>query len=106
MAAVAIVVIVGGSLIDFSPSGAEVGTIGGEEIGGVQRASRYRGRTMTDRDVTIGNAEIAVLLQNPEMQQLVRSEVLQSLLNNDAFRNAMNNDAFRNAMNSDALRLP
>jgi len=106
MAAVAIVVIVGGSLVDFAPSGAEVGTIGGEEIGGVQRASRYRGRTMTDRDVTIGNAEIAVLLQNPEMQQLVRSEVLQSLLNNDAFRNAMNNDAFRNAMNSDALRLP
>ena len=40
MAAVAIVVIVGGSLVDFAPSGAEVGTIGGEEIGGVQRASR------------------------------------------------------------------
>lgn len=91
MAAVAIVVIVGGSLVDFAPSGAEVGTIGGESMGGVQRASRFRGRTMTDGDVAIGNADLATLLQNPDVVRL---------LNDESFRNVLGNDKLRNDLNA------
>ena len=104
MTGVAIIAIVGGSLLTDAPSDGVAGTIGGDDkIAGVQKASRYRGRTMSERDVTLGDAQIAVLLQNPDVQRLIRNDAFQSLMSNDAFAATFNSAAFAAAFNSPAF---
>ena len=51
---VAIVAIAGILVVGYPPSGGEIGTIGGggDTIRGVQQAGRYRGRTMSQKDVS------------------------------------------------------
>ena len=52
MTGVAIIAIVGGSMLTDAPSDGVAGTIGGDDkIAGVEQASRYRGRPMSQRDV-------------------------------------------------------
>src|SRR5215831_5151797 len=59
------IVIVGAYLVTGYPSlGGAAGTIGGDPISGVQQASRYHGRALTQADVTLDNPQIAALFQN------------------------------------------
>jgi len=97
--AVAIVIVIAGLVAGFPPRGGEAGT-----IGGVEKASRYQGRAMTEADVTIENPEIAALFQNDQILQLVRSDVFREVMGSDAFRQALADDAFRQALANDAFR--
>ncbi len=68
-AAVAVVLVVAAIATGWPPRGNEAGT-----IGGVEPATRYHGRTMTEADVTLKNPEIQALFQNDQVLQLVRSD--------------------------------
>lgn len=97
---VAIIAIVAGRIFPIPSTGSEVGTIGGSEIdssgmSGVQKADRYRGRAMSNQDVSIANPEIAVLFQNQDVLTLVKSDVFRQAMQSDAFRRVQANDAFR-----------
>ena len=106
--AVAAIAIIGFVAIGYPPNGNEVGTIGGltpsDSIGGVQQASRYRNRAITERDITISNPEIQVLFQNHEILTLVKSDVFREAMNNEAFRSLQSNEAFRAAMAMESFR--
>lgn len=103
--AVAVIAIIGYSIGGYPPSGSEIGTIGaGDEISGVQRASRYRGRTMNESDVSLTNPDIQLIFQNHEVLTLVKSDVFREAMNNDAFRELQSNEAFRELMRGDAFR--
>jgi PAS domain-containing protein len=103
--AVAFVAIIGGAVIEFSPTGGEGGTIGGgDEISGVQRASRYRGRAMSASDVTIANPEISILFQNQDILTLVKSDVFREAMNNEAFRELQSSESFRALLNNESYR--
>ncbi|MEO5588734.1 MAG: hypothetical protein ABIS03_04040, partial [Gemmatimonadaceae bacterium] len=94
---VAAIAIIGYAVVDYPPSVFDAGTIGAnDDMGGVQQAGRYKGRTMTESDVTLSNPEIHALFQNDQVLRLVKS---------DAFREAMRNDAFRELQSSEAFRL-
>jgi hypothetical protein len=106
---VAIIAVVAGRIFPIPPSGNEVGTIGGaegggSEIGGVQKADRYRGRAMTEKDVSISDPAIAVLFQNPEIVTLVKSEAFREAMKSDAFRQLQANEAFRKLNSSDSFQ--
>jgi len=103
--AVAVIAIIGYSIGGYPPSGSEIGTIGaGDEISGVQRASRYRGRTMNESDVSLTNPDIQLIFQNHEVLTLVKSEVFREAMRDDAFRELQSNEAFRELMRGDAFR--
>lgn len=107
---VAIIAVVAGAILPFPPTGQEVGTIGGtepgsSEIGGVQKADRYRGRSMSEKDVSISNPEIATLFQNHDILTLVKSDAFRETMKSDAFRVLQANDAFRAMAASDAFRV-
>lgn len=105
---VAIIAIVAGRIFPIPSTGSEVGTIGGTEIdstgmGGVQKADRYRGRAMSNQDVSIGNPELAVLFQNQDVLTLVKSDVFRQAMQSDAFRQVQANDAFRAMASQEAF---
>jgi hypothetical protein len=108
--AVAVVAIIAVAVTGYPPTGRESGTIGGlstgpsDPIGGVQQASRYRNRTVTERDVTLANPEIQAIFQNHQVLALVKSDVFRDAMQNDAFRGLQSSEAFRKLMNSDAFR--
>jgi len=97
--AVAIVVVIAGMVTGWPPVGNGAGT-----IGGVEQAARYRGRAMTQSDVTLQNPEISALFQNPAILRLVQSGVFREVMASDAFRSAIANSAFRQALANDAFR--
>lgn len=93
--AVAAIAIIGQLIVGYKPSAYDAGTVGaGSGMGGVEKAGRFRGRTMTEADVTLSNPEIRTLLQNDKVLKLVQSK---------AFKDAMHDPAFQDLLNSEAL---
>lgn len=103
--AVAIVIVGAYVVTGFPQLGGAAGTIGGGSISGVQQASRYHGRALTQADVTLDNPQIAALFQNHEVLALVKSDAFHSLMTNDAFRGLQQNDAFRSILATEAFRI-
>lgn len=105
--AVAVIAIIGSLVVGFPPGSNDVaGTIGGTDPGvsGVQQASRYRGRTMTQADVTLQNPEIQALFQNDQVLRLVKSDVFREAMRDEAFRSLQQSDAYRAIMQNEAYR--
>ena len=101
MTGVAIIAIVGGSLLTDAPSDGVAGTIGGDDkISGVQQASRYRGRTMTKRDVKTGDARVAILLQNPKVRELLSKPEVRAAFSSEEARNFFSSEDFKNFDNT------
>src|SRR6267378_1511255 len=101
-AAAAVVIVVAGIITGFPPIFNKAGTIGG--IGGVEQAARYRGRAMTEADVTLKNPEIQALLQNDQVLQLVKSEAFREVMQNASFHALQANAAYRELKASDAYQ--
>ena len=104
-AAVAIVIVGAYFLTGYPPLGGAAGTIGGDPIGGVQQASRYHGRTLTQADVSLDNPQIAALFQNHEVLNLVKSDAFREVMKSDAFHTLQQSDAFRAILATDAFRI-
>ncbi|HUQ20680.1 MAG TPA: hypothetical protein VM099_13780 [Gemmatimonadaceae bacterium] len=99
--AVAVVAIIGYLVVDYKPSVYDAGTVGATSgMSGVQKADRFRGRTMTEKDITLSNPAISTLLQDDKVLKLVQSEAFHDALNNDAFRNLVNSNAFHDLANN------
>ena len=98
-AVVATVIVIAGIVTGFPPGSRESGT-----IGGVEKASRYHGRAMTEADVTIENPEIAALFQNDQILRLVQSDVFREVIANQAFRDALASQAFQDALANQAFQ--
>lgn len=97
MTGVAIIAIVGGSLLTNAPSDGVAGTMGGDDkISGVQQASRYRGRTMTKRDVKTGDPRVAILLQNPKVRELLSKPEVRAVFASEAAKEFFSSDEFKN----------
>ncbi len=103
--AVAAIAIIGYALVDYPPSVFDAGTIGAkDDMKGVQQAGRYKGRPMTEDDVTLSNPEIHALFQNDQVLRLVKSDAFREAMRNDAFRELQSSEAFRQLSASDAFR--
>ncbi len=103
--AVAAIAIIGYALVDYPPSVFDAGTIGAnDDMKGVQQAGRYKGRPMTEDDVTLSNPEIHALFQNDQVLRLVKSDAFREAMRNDAFRELQSSEAFRQLSASDAYR--
>ena len=123
--AVALIAIIGYFIVGYPPSGNDAGT-----IGGVQKADRYRGRTLTDADISLSNPAVKALFQNDKVLTLVKSdkfrramhdkgfkdllasevyhdlynnEAYHDLLNNETYHDLLNNEVFHDIMNSEAF---
>ena len=103
-AALAIVVVAASLVTGVPPTGGGAGTIGGGDIPGVQQASRYRGRTMTQADVTLANPEIKALLQNDQILRLLQSDALRQVMGTAAFRELQASAVYRELQASEAFR--
>jgi hypothetical protein len=107
---VAAVAVVAAVLTGYPPTGREAGTMGGlqknegEAIAGVQQASRFRNKAVTERDITLGNPEVQLLLQNDKILRLVKSDVFRESLRNDNFRELQSSEAFRELTANPAYR--
>ena len=73
-------------------------------MGGVQQAGRYKGKTMTEADVTLSNPEIGALFQNDQVLKLVKSEVFQQAMRDNTFRELQTNREFLQLFQSDAFQ--
>ena len=103
--AVAVVIFVAALVTGFPPGGGEAGTIGaGDSIAGVRQAARYRGRAMTQADVTLANPEIQALFQNDQVLNLVKSDVFREMMQNEAYRQVMSSEVYRQMMENEAFR--
>lgn len=105
---VAIIAVIAGRIFPIPSTGNEVGTIGGSSIdstgmGGVQKADRYRGRTMSEQDISVSDPQIAVLFQNQDILTLVKSGAFREAMNSEAFRELSANEAFRKLNSSEAF---
>jgi hypothetical protein len=102
--AVAVIAIIGYLVVDYKPTVYDAGTVGaGSGMSGVQQAGRFKGRTMTEADVSLSNPEIGALLQNDKILKLVQSKEFRDALNSDAFRELESSDQFHVLLNSDAF---
>ncbi len=100
--ALALAIVVAALVTDFPPGGGEAGTIGaGDSIAGVRQASRYRGRAMTQADVTLQNPEIQALFQNDQVLRLVQSDAFRQVMSNDVFHELMSGEAYHELMSSE-----
>ncbi len=103
--AVAAIAIIGQAVVGYSPSVFDAATIGaGDSISGVQQAGRYKGRAMSEADVTLSNPQIYALFQNDQVLRLVKSDVFREAMRNDAFRELQSSDAFHQLMSSEAYQ--
>ena len=104
--AVAAIAIIGQAVVGYQPSVFDAGTVGAKEdgISGVQQAGRYKGRTMTEKDVTLSNPEISAIFQNDQIVKLVQSETFREAMRDPAFRQVQSSEAFRVMLASDAYR--
>ena len=103
--AVAVIAIVGQAVVGYEPSVFDAGTVGaGNGMTGVQQAGRYKGKTMTEADVTLSNPEIGALFQNDLVLKLVKSEVFQLAMHDNAFRELQANPEFLALFQSDAFQ--
>lgn len=99
--AVAVVAIIGYLVVDYKPSVYDAGTVGATNgMSGVQKADRFRGRTMTEADITLSNPAISVLLQNDKVLKLVQSEAFHDAMNNPAFHDLLASDSFHDLMSN------
>jgi len=88
--AVAAIAIIGYAVVDYKPSVFDAGTIGAKDgMSGVQQAGRYKGRPITEADVTLSNPEIGALFQNDQILKLVKSEAFHELMSSDTFHDLM-----------------
>ena len=107
---VAAVAVIAALLTGYPPKGNEAGTMGGLEkdggdaIAGVQQASRFRNKAVTERDITLGNPEVQLLFQNDQILRLVKSDVFREALRNNNFRELQASDAFRELTVNQAFR--
>jgi hypothetical protein len=105
----AAVAVIAALLSGYPPTGLEVGTMGGrddsagEAIAGVQQASRFRNKAVTERDVTLGNPEVQLLFQNHEILNLVKSDEFRRAMRDDAFRNLQSDEAFARLQHDEAF---
>ncbi len=98
-------VIVGAYLVTGYPRlGGGAGTIGGDSISGVQPASRYHGRALTQADVTLDNPQIAALFQNHDVLNLVKSDAFRDVVNSNAFHTLQQRDAYRAILGTQAFQ--
>lgn len=103
--AVAAIAIIGELIVGYRPSVYDAGTVGaGGDMSGVQQAGRYKGRKMTEADVTLSNPEIHALFQNDQVLKLVQSDAFHQAMRNDAFRELLSSEAFRQTLSSEAFR--
>ncbi len=101
---VAVIAIIGYATGNYPPGVRDAGTIGAKDgMGGVQQAGRYKGRTMTEADVTLSNPEISVLFQNDQILKLVKSDAFHELMSSAAFHELQSNEAFHELMSSEAF---
>jgi hypothetical protein len=107
---VAAVAVIAALLTGYPPTGREAGTMGGLQkdgdnaIAGVQQAARFRNKAVTERDITLGNPEVQLLLQNDKILRLVKSDVFRESLRNDNFRELQSSEAFRELTANPAYR--
>ena len=107
---VAAVAVIAALLTGYPPTGTEGGTMGGlqkdgdDAIAGVQQASRFRNKAVTERDITLGNPEVQLLFQNDQILRLVKSDVFREAMKNGAFRELQSNDALRELQGNPAYR--
>ena len=97
--AVAAIAIIGYLTVGFPPSVFEAGT-----IGGVQKAERYKGKTISEGDVTLSNPQIYALFQNDQILKLVKSEVFREVMSSDAYHELMSSEAYHELMSSEAYQ--
>jgi hypothetical protein len=97
--ALAIVLVIVTLVTGFPPGNGGAGT-----IGGVEQASRYRGRAMTQADVTVKNPEVQALFQNHDILRVVTSDAFREAMQSSAFRELQASEAFRNLMASESYR--
>ena len=101
-AAIAVVAVIGHFTVGYPPSVFDAGTIGASDsIVGVQQAGRYRGRTMTDADVSLSNPEVQALFQDDKVLKLVQSDVFRTIMRDESFRALQTNAAYQ-ALQKDA----
>ena len=96
--AVATIAIIGYAIVGYPPSGFDAGT-----IGGVQKAERYRGRTLTEKDVTLSNPAVKALFQDDKILKLVKSSEFRAALNNEAFHDLLNNEALHDLLSAEVF---
>jgi hypothetical protein len=104
-AAVALIAVIGHFTVGYPPSLRDAGTIGAigatDPIPGVQQAGRYRGRRMTEADVTLSNPEVQALFQDDKVLTLVQSDLFRTVMRNESFRTLQSNAAYQ-ALQSNA----
>ena len=104
--AVAAIAIIGQALVGYTPSVFDAGTIGaGDGMSGVQQAGRYKGKPMSEKDVTLSNPQIQALFQNDQVLKLVKSDVFREAMRDESFRELQSSEAFQRLMSSDAYRV-
>ena len=102
--AVAVVAIIGYIVVDYKPSVYDAGTVGaGTAITGVEKAGRFRGHTLTEKDITLSNPAIGALFQNDKVLKLVKSEAFHEAMNNETFRELTSSEQFRELESSPAF---
>jgi hypothetical protein len=103
--AFAAIAIIGYAIGGYPPKRFDPATIGaGDDMPGVQQAGRYRGRSMTEADVSLSNPEIQALFQNHDVLKLVQSNAFREAMRDDSFRALQSSDAFRQLESSAAYR--
>ena len=103
--AVAAIAIIGYALVGSEPSIFDAGTIGsGDGMGGVTKAERYKGKTISEKDVTLSNPQIMALFQNDQVLKLVKSDVFRELMSSEAYHELMSSEAYQNLMSSEAYQ--
>ena len=107
---VAGIAIIGQAVTGYPPSVFDAGTIGGKDdpkdgMTGVEQAGRFKGRTMSEEDVTLSDPQIHALFQNDQVLKLVKSDVFRAAMRDDAFRKLHSSDAFHQLMSNDSYRL-
>jgi len=103
--AVAAIAIVGQVVTGYKPSIFDAGTVGAKDgMSGVQQAGRYKGRKLSEEDVTLSNPRIHALFQNDQILKLVKSDAFRELMGNDQFRELMSSEAYQQLMSSEAYQ--
>ena len=103
--AVAAIALIGYALVGYPPSGFEGGTIGtGDGMGGVTKAERYKGKTITEKDVSLSNPQIMALFQNDGILKLVKSEEFKKAMRDETFRELQSSELYQELMSSEVYQ--
>ena len=94
--AVALIAIIGYAIVVYPPSGNDAGT-----IGGVQKADRYRGRTLTEADITLSNPAVKQLFQNDKVLALVKSDKFRRAMHDKGFKELLASEVYHDLTNNE-----